>query len=100
MVKAVEVNGYELKKFMEAVPRIEETVNTIFKRLFVEDPENSDKCPLVIEVRKNTNFRRQREEDDKTERRSKWRRRSFYLTLIGLVLTNLIILFKIFLFGG
>ena len=96
----LKVDQYELKKFMDAVPRIEETVNKIFKRLFVEDPENGDKCALVVEVRKNTSYRKEREEVDSSKRKNKWRRRTFYLAVTGFILTNLIILYKLFVSGG
>jgi len=78
----------EIEALQEKIDELKKVVDQIYKRLFVEDPENSDKCSLVMEVRKNTNFRNEYQEEKKFERRNKFRRWSFNLSIISLILMN------------
>lgn len=84
----------DITSMKKTVDSTHKTVNDMFNRLFVKKNGN----PLVLEIEKNTKFRQGVEEKEAIIKKSKWRRRSFWLTLTSIVLTQLIILFKIF--GG
>lgn len=81
----------DMKKITEAT---HDKVKDMYDRLFVK--KNGD--PLSSQVEANTSFRESIEKEKTYDKRSKWRRRSFWLGIISLLITQTIILFKIF--GG
>ena len=79
----------ELINISNSLKDIAEKQEDIFNRLFVQNGGNHGEDCLVVQVQKNTKAREQMEENQSSERRNKWRRRGFWATLGGILLTNL-----------
>jgi len=86
----------DLKDLKELVADMANQQNDMFNRLFVQNGSNSGKDCLAVQIQKNSKAREDLEAEADNERRNKWRRRGFYLTLIGLVLSNFFIIIKLF----
>ena len=61
----------------------------MYHRLFVQNGSNQGVDCLAVQIQKNTKARRQVESLATDERRSRWRRMSFYAAMIGIFLTSL-----------
>jgi len=85
----------DIKKVVDATGK---QVNDIFNRLFVQNGGNAGNDCLAVQIQKNTEYREDNEDENKSERRNKWRRRAFFLSVIGLIITNTFILIKMFTF--
>lgn len=84
----------EVNNMKETIEKMHKQQTEMFNRLFVQNGTNNKVDCLSVQVQKNTSSREKRENESGDERRNKWRRYSFYLTLAGILATNIIMLIK------
>lgn len=89
-----EIRGItELTKTVDTMAKQQ---NEMYNRLFVQNGINGGKDCLAVQIQKNTEYRLEIEESEQDERRNKWRRRSFYLSVATILISNIILLVKTF----
>ena len=84
----------DIRDTKKTVEKTHDCVKDMYDRLFVK--KNGD--PLSSQVEANTSFRESIEKEKTYDKRSKWRRRGFWLGLLSFLVTQSVILLKIF--GG
>jgi hypothetical protein len=92
----VEYLANKVEVMDERQEKLKERADATFNKLFVQNGHNNGQDCLAVQIQKNTGFRHRIESSKKEERRSKWGRRGFYLSLVGIALTNVFILIKLF----
>ena len=75
----------EIKKIVDTLPKMEDTLNEMNEKLFVK--KNGD--PLTVEIEKNTEFREKVEEEGVFKKRNKWSRYRFWVAVVMLLLMTI-----------